>query len=677
MFAGLLAAALSIAPVAAGPPGQFGGRPILPGEETHGTGHFLIHYTRTGQQAISPADADGSGVPDYVELVAETLEHVWDVEVGAMGWPTPPGDRGEGGDTRLDVYLDEILADGYAGYVDTEGGFLGDNPQTPERERRAAYAYLVLDDDFIEVDVETGETPTELMQATVAHEFNHILQAGIDDQDLHAWLYEATATWMEDEVYDDVNDGVFYLDSVFKNPDICLVAEVARGDDLHWYGTWLLVRMLSERYGPGVVLSIWENMRQFNGFGSVDAALLSYGESLVSASRDFAAANLLRAYEEGSAYPTVHVEAEIGLGSYASSEGVQSLGADYLRLSGSGPLTVSLTGAQGPLSLRAVGIRGSAADVIDMVGNALSLNRDDYDDVYLIVHNGEQVGLEDECAFAGYTLNVSASSASPSAVAAVWPAANFQSPLESPVIAAASGGTGTYRPPDAPFGGGTDEYASSPEGLVVPFETLIPAFLPPGYVFDYAYIMTEADFGQNAIYYVPGGGDTANFDYLDAEGNWLSIAESPSPYATVQEWIEGIGYYDTPGEIITVEGVDVLLEDLSDPSEVWFSATLILDGLFIVVDGDHSKEAVIELVRGLIAAVHSADIQPAAPPTQAAPPTATAAPLPAPLPPAPLGSETLEMLFTGIGFALCAAGACVAGLVGLVFAGVFLFRRRR
>jgi hypothetical protein len=676
---GLAAALIGILLTGADPVGAApSGRPVLPDERTHGSEHFLIHFTLSGHQAVDAADGDGSGVPDYVELVADTLEHVYVTEVDTMGWPPPAPDGGQGGDERIDVYLDEILSDGYAGYVETEEGFIGDNPLTPQQERRAAYVFMVLDDDFAEVDPDSGESPTALMQATAAHEFNHALQAGIDDRDPHFWLYEASATWMEDEVYDSVNDGIYYLDSVFKNPDICLVAEVARGDDLHWYGTWLLMRLMSERYGPEVVRSIWDNMRQFSGFGAIDAALAGYGSSLELESRDFSVANLLRAYEEGAEYPTVRIEGEAGIGQYVPPDGVQSLGADYIHLTGGGVVVVGVSQSDVPLTLRAVGVRGGEADVIDASGGAMHIDLDAYQDVFLVVHDDEQIALEEDCVFRGYTLDIQTSTALQSPVAATWPTANYVTAYDTN-ISPSSGGVGTYRPPDVPFADSEDEVATEPENLNVGYDVLIPAHTPAGYTFDYAYIMTAAEFGDSAPYYVPGGGDTANFDYLDQSGNWLSIAESPTPYATVQDWLVGVDYLETPGEIRSIKGVDVLVEDLTSGSDVWFSATLILDDLFIVVDGDYREADVIALVEGLIDAAQG-EVAPTpavvATPTPPAPTPAGTPPTPLPLPsPQPAASGPFAAL--GAVTIVCGAAACV-GLSLLLVAGIwFLSNRRR
>ena len=143
---------------AAAHPGEQVGRPNLPDEQTFGTEHFLIHYTLAGRSAVDETDADNSGVPDFVEVLAQTVEYVWTAEIDTMGWPQPPYDRGQGGDERIDIYLDNILRNGYAGYVETSGGYVNDNPNTPETERRAAYAYMVLDNDYSEADPNPGQS---------------------------------------------------------------------------------------------------------------------------------------------------------------------------------------------------------------------------------------------------------------------------------------------------------------------------------------------------------------------------------------------------------------------------------------------------------------------------------------------------------------------------------------
>jgi hypothetical protein len=663
----LTALTLSARPVQARGGHMPGLRPDLPNEQTYGTDHFLIHYAPGGSDGVPSEDANSDGAPDYVASVGNALEDAWDVEINQFGWSQPPGDGTLGGDDRIDVYLEDILNDGYAGYSDSEGGYVGDNPRSPESERRAAFSYMGLDNDYAGVeDVGRDETSLELMQTTVAHELNHVIQAGYDGFEQQFWLYESTATWMEDEVHPDINDGVYYLTDVFDEPDICLVAEQG------WYANWLLMRLISERYGRDAVRTIWENTRFLDGFAAIDETLAEHGSSLDEAVRDYGVAMLLRDFQEGQLYPAVFVEGTATEGTFNPADGVQGLGVDYVRLSGSGIVEVSLENAQPDMIVRVVVIRGTTADVIDGDGRTLTVDLTGADHAFALIHNNAHTADEDSCQYLGYSLRLSASGGTTTPISETASAVNFG----TPVVEADPGSTAPI--PEQPFTGGGGEFSSSPTSLNVNFDPVIPTAPPAGYTFDTAYIMTEADFGGSADYYIPGGGESANYDYLDQENNWLSITESLSPYTTLDEWLTDVAYV-SPGDRVTISDVDVLLEDLGDASGPWWSATFIYDSLFYVVDGDHDEEAVRTLVSAIIttASGQSAPlVQPTPEPTPAfvpeQPPT-----LPTESSPISDWGITPEIaaLMGGTTCLFCGGGVCLlAGIVALV---AILIRRQR
>jgi hypothetical protein len=641
-------------------------RPSLPNEQTHGDERFFIHYTLSADDAVDAADANGNSVPDYVEQVLEALNTTYQVEVVQLGWAPPPADLGEGGDTRFDVYLENLIPMGISGYADSDGGYLGDNPATPEVERHAAYSYLSLDNGFTEVLDDSGitETPLDLLRTTTAHEFNHAVQAGYDAFDPQSWLYEATASWMEDEVFGETNDPIYYIQDIFEAPDKCRVAESGR------YGSWLFLRLMSERYGREAVRSIWEQSRQLDGFDAIDAALEPYGSSLQIESRDFAVASLLRAYKEGATYPTIVLEGSVEQGAFTPQSGVQSLGADTIQLLGSGVVTVDLSDNDAVMFMRAVGIRGDQADVIDASNGTLVIDLSAYQATYIIIHNDTRTNREDNCVYSDYGLEVTPAGQPPMAATAVWPATSFEAPSNiAKPDADQPGASAPYRPPEGqPYS--SNEFADEAQELEVPFTPIMPVALPPGYSFDYAYTMAAADFGASAAYYVPGGGISANYDYIDDNGNWLSVAQSPSPYTTLQEWLSGIDYFNItqePGHLQTISGVDVLVEDLSSDTKTRINVIFVLDGLFIVVEGDHVREDVFALARNLIDARSS---QPAATVVFSNPPTST------PSAAVAIGGLTLDALvaFLGVGFVVCGIGAC---LVGLLIPIVVVFVRQK
>ncbi len=128
-LAALLPSALSAAPdgaTASGVASESGrapagpaGRPVLPlvyrargvaaacrnpGElHTEVADRAVIHYARTGPDAVPAADRDRSGVPDYVECTAAAVSRALAIHE-ALGFRMPSPDRA-GGDGRPDVYL--------------------------------------------------------------------------------------------------------------------------------------------------------------------------------------------------------------------------------------------------------------------------------------------------------------------------------------------------------------------------------------------------------------------------------------------------------------------------------------------------------------------------------------------------------------------------------------------
>ena len=82
-------------------------------------------------------------------------------------------------------------------------------PTKEHRLPRRLHGYLVLDNDYSPFEF-PGTKPIQDLQVTFAHEYNHILQFGYDAfQD--PWFAESTATWMEDQVYNGIDDYLRYV----------------------------------------------------------------------------------------------------------------------------------------------------------------------------------------------------------------------------------------------------------------------------------------------------------------------------------------------------------------------------------------------------------------------------------------------------------------------------------
>ena len=94
-------------------------------------------------------------------------------------------------------------------------------------------------------------SPLDSMRVTVAHEFNHILQFGYDSyQDI--WLFEDTATWMEDQVYPDINDYLNYLPAFAKSSDTPMT-----GSSIKVYSEAVFNHWLSRHYGQATIRDVW------------------------------------------------------------------------------------------------------------------------------------------------------------------------------------------------------------------------------------------------------------------------------------------------------------------------------------------------------------------------------------------------------------------------------------
>lgn len=272
------------------------------------TTNACIHYVTSTPDAPDPTDANADGVPDYVETAAQTVEQVWSTEVTAYGYRAPKSDLtsvNNGGSALIDVYLAQIGNEGLYGYCTT------DDPNAMSGSGYEFYdfsAYCVVDNDFSPDEFTSGASGVQALQVTAAHEFFHAVQFAYDAAE-DSWFMESTATWMEDEVFDDVNDNQQYFpDSPIGTPDVPL--DYNRGFGV--YGDWIFIRYLSEAVGdPSIIRGAWERA-DASPTGSdaystkaLDGSLDGFGGDFISAFADFAMVNdaPVTFYSEGADYP--------------------------------------------------------------------------------------------------------------------------------------------------------------------------------------------------------------------------------------------------------------------------------------------------------------------------------------------------------------------------------------
>lgn len=294
------------------------------------TRHFCVHWVAEGIDAPSLADADADGIPDYVAQVQAVAERVHTVENDELGWREPKSDgRKGGGRGKTDIYLDQI-GGALFGYAAPDRG----QGRKANRLPRHLHGYLVLDNDYDPREF-PGTTPEYDLQVTLAHEYTHILQFGYDAyQD--AWFAESSAVWMEDEVYDGINDYLRYVRRWVKRYDTPLTA-----NSIKEYGSAVWNEWLARRYGRAVVRRAWAGAvhAKPGGFSvsSYNTAIEAAGGS--DFSRDFArfARDLPEwrtdsVFAEAHSYPDVARQGSLPLGGRVLSRSLNHTTFQLLRL---------------------------------------------------------------------------------------------------------------------------------------------------------------------------------------------------------------------------------------------------------------------------------------------------------------------------------------------------------
>ncbi len=244
--------------------------------------HFCIHWVDSGPDAPPSTDDNHNGVPDYVEEMSAVFEHVYEIENVQMHWRAPVND----GDGKTDVYIADVGNDGIFGYSSPDPNQVG-NSQT---------GYLVMDNDYAQSQYGRYSNPLPPMEVTAAHEYNHILQFGYDILE-DTWMLESTAVWMEDKVYNDVNDYVSYLTPWTAMTQVPLTRfNVANSNDplnIKVYGDVVWNRWLEAHYGADVIRRAWERSTTVAPASfapaAYQAALAGHGTTFFKAFARFAA----------------------------------------------------------------------------------------------------------------------------------------------------------------------------------------------------------------------------------------------------------------------------------------------------------------------------------------------------------------------------------------------------
>ena len=204
------------------------------------TNPFTVHYELPGDAAMA------------AEVVA-LLDSSWAMEFGVLGFELPPSDGGAcGEDDRFDVFLwrgeEECYVDIFA--------------EVPETTWADYVPYMVVDP--------WGPYGGPILDSTLAHELNHAAQAGYDwDEPLS--IFEMTATFMEDVVFDEDNEYRALLADFQRYPDWSIDSSDSpnKGNgNFFLYGSALYLFYVRDRHFAGdasFTVDLWELSRSDAG----------------------------------------------------------------------------------------------------------------------------------------------------------------------------------------------------------------------------------------------------------------------------------------------------------------------------------------------------------------------------------------------------------------------------
>lgn len=335
----------------------FSDRPFILEEKVTDTQHFRVHYTIKGIDAVPVADGNNNAIPDYIDKLAEVVEYVY-VQYENRRYIMPPPDSGEGGNDSYDIYVQDI-GEGLYGFVSPENE-ITDNPSSAElREVDAHTSWMAMNNNY----AWAGSIGVlGAMRVTVAHEFFHAVQMGIAISPSE-FLQEGTATWVEDDIFPNLDDNIQYLKNLLALPDVALNWSSADGSNYygHWYGSWLFFRYLSEHKGGDIIRRIYLRCIENDEMPAVEAELAASGTSLKEMLKGYWVANSLLssnktfepyAYARANTYlkeATMKTEKSlsflgdnVSFSSFSSNKKLMRLSADQIRINAAQAFKISL-----------------------------------------------------------------------------------------------------------------------------------------------------------------------------------------------------------------------------------------------------------------------------------------------------------------------------------------------
>jgi len=327
-------------------------------DQTYDSEHFRFYYT------LDESSNDAVENEDYVTNMGVVFEEVWSFYIDSMGFDPPPLNPNNDHDL-YEIYI-EYLSPTYFGLTIGEGS------------GESCYGFIKMRNSYTASQF-NNHTVLENIQVTAVHEFFHSIQFGYNCYE-QFWFMEASATWSEDELYNNINDFYRYIPNFFSNPDNAIGTE-----GTFMYGTCIFFQYIDEHLGgQETIRKSWEYSRDYANplndisFLAIDAALRENNFSFEIAYNQMRIANQILSssenageysYEEADGYLTVvnpppkedYFFFEKGDIESIDNFSLQLYESHYYSLTTETPISLSLTEINGEFSFTSI-VKISGAD---------------------------------------------------------------------------------------------------------------------------------------------------------------------------------------------------------------------------------------------------------------------------------------------------------------------------
>ena len=320
-------------------------------DQTYDSDHFRFYYT------LDESSNDAVENEDYVTNMAAVFEEVWFFYIDSMGFDPPPLNPNNDHDL-YEIYI-EYLSPTYFGLAFGQGS------------GESCYGFIKMRNSYTASQF-NNHTVIENIQVTAVHEFFHSIQFGYNCYEKF-WFMEASATWSEDELYDNINDFYRYIPNFFSKPNHAIGTE-----GTFMYGTCIFFQYIDEHMGGReTIRKSWEYSREYASpvndisFLAIDAALRENNFSFEMAYKQMRIANqILSSSENAGVYSYEEADGYLTVVSPPPKEGylffekddiesidnysLQLYESHYYSLSTEIPVTISLTEVNGKFSFTSI-----------------------------------------------------------------------------------------------------------------------------------------------------------------------------------------------------------------------------------------------------------------------------------------------------------------------------------